>query len=139
MSALAHGNGFHLFEVVPLRAHGPLRWIARIAASVIAGLFVIIGAGETLFPHTENEGFTWEGAGVAVLGAWVVVSLIAAWHWEKLGGVSTVLAGVALGVFAFVTAGRNELLVALSLGLPLVLIGAAFLNADGKTSGVRAS
>ena len=67
--------------------------------------------------------------------AWIAVSMLGAWRWERLGGASGVMAGAAFGFFVYFTAGRNAELVALALGLPLIIISVGFLVADRRSGG----
>ena len=77
----------------------------------------------------SSEGISAIGVGVGILFGWVFLSMVAAWRWEKLGGLSCILVAVALGIFVAVTAGRNNALAALAMGLPIIAIGMAFLVA----------
>ena len=118
---------------VPFRAHGRVRWTARTLALLVAAYALIMGIGSAV--TEQEEPLTGTGVGVAVFLAWIVVSMLGAWRWERLGGASGVLAGVAFGFFVYFTAGRNEELVAVAMGLPLVIISVGFLVADRRTGG----
>jgi hypothetical protein len=74
-----------------------------------------------------SEPFTGEGFGVATMLATLTVSAAAAWKWERWGGAAEVAAALAFGVFVYVTAGSNQLIVALLLPSPWFLSGVLFL------------
>jgi hypothetical protein len=86
-----------------------------------------MGIGHLLYDDTE--GYVATGVGVGILFAWVFLSMVMAWRWEKLGGLSCILVAVSLGIFVAVTAGRNDAVAALAMGLPIIAIGMAFLVA----------
>ena len=74
------------------------------------------------------------GIVLAALLAWVIVTMLAAWRWEKLGGVSAILAGAVFGVFVLSTAASNEVELAALIGLPLVTVGVGFVVASRGAS-----
>ena len=113
--------------VVPLRSRGRTRWIARILGLLIAVFALTMGIGSGV---TEGFSLTAVGGGVFGFVVWITASMLMVWRWEKLGGLSCVLAGVGLGIFVAVTAGRNNAVVALAMGLPIIAIGVAFLIAS---------
>lgn len=118
-----------MLEVVPLRSVGWIRWIARILALLIA-LFVltwnIAGAVDLIGGASWQLTEFLEGVVLLCVGA----SMVLAWRWERLGGLLCVLEGIALGIVILLTADVNKIRVFLTLSLPLVVIGAAFLFAD---------
>ncbi len=118
---------------VPLRARGLIRWTARILALLIALFAATMGIGSAV--AESEEPLTVTGVGVAAFIVWIVVGMLAAWRWERIGGISGVLAGVALGFFVFFTAGRNEVLVAVMMSVPIIIVSAGFLVADRGTAG----
>jgi len=118
---------------VPFRTHGRVRWTARTLALLVAAYTLIMGIGTAV--AEQDEPLSGAGAGVAVFVAWIAMSMLGAWRWERLGGASGVMAGVAFGFFVYFTAGRNEELAALALGLPLIIISVGFLVADWRSEG----
>lgn len=120
-------NPRDLLEVVPLRSRGWLRWTARLVGLAVAVFVLVMVIGDAI--AESSEGISAIGVGVGILFGWVFLSMVAAWRWEKLGGLSCILVAVALGIFVAVTAGRNNALAALAMGLPIIAIGMAFLVA----------
>lgn len=109
------------------------RWVARIIGTLIAVFALFMLLGHLLFEEeVEEVEDTSEliGVGVGLIFAWVAGSLLAGWRWEKAGGISSVTVGVVLGIFVLFTAGSNQLIVAVSMGVPIIVIGALFLYAD---------
>lgn len=125
-------GSLHVSATVPLRSGGWLRWLARILGLTLAALFLLVGIGGAL---VEEPSWTGEGAVLAILGLWAVMSLLAAWRWETLGGLSGLLAGLALAAFAVGTAGSFRLMAAAVTGLPIILISVAFLAVGRKRAG----
>ena len=125
-----------LVRPVPLRAPGAFRWAARSvgAAVTLFSLVMVIGEG---IAEESGEGVSAEGVGVALLTAWLAASLMVGWRWERIGGLSAIVAGVALGIFISQTAGSNVLLVTFLLPLPIVAVGGAFLAANRWESTTR--
>jgi hypothetical protein len=74
-----------------------------------------------------SEPFTAEGFGVAAMLTTLTVSAAAAWKWERWGGAAELAAALAFGVFVYVTAGTNQIIVAFLLPSPWFLSGALFL------------
>ena len=114
-------------EPVPLRTGGVLRWCARGFGLTIALVFLF-----TLIAHAAigDEPLTGVGIAIAVISVWTSVSLLAAWRWEVAGGVSSVLVGLTLMGFVYVTAGHNKIPAAVAIGLPVTVLGALFLVAS---------
>ncbi len=125
---MAKYNSRNLAATVPLRTRSRIRWITRILALLIAIFALIIGIASVV--GEPEEPLTGTGVGVAVFLTWIVMGMLAAWRWEKLGGISSVLAGVAFGFFVYFTAGRNEVWAAILLSLPIIVVGAGFLIAN---------
>ncbi len=112
------------------------RWFARILGAIIAAftLFMLI-AHAVASVVADHEPLTATGAGVGVISMGVAASLLAGWRWETPGGVSCLVSGIVLGIFVFFTAGRNEIMVALALGAPIIVTGIAFLVASRAGAG----
>ena len=120
---------------VPLRCRGRMRWAARICALLIALFAATMAIGSAV--ADQDEPVTWTGIGVAMFVAWILLSMLTAWRWERLGGISGILNGVGFGLFVFFTAGRNEAIAAVALGAPIMAVGIGFLLAERETVGGR--
>lgn len=127
-----------LFAAVPFNSHGPIRWIARIIGLLVGMVFLAVSVGAW-----ANEGetidITSSGGGVLILSIWVFLSMLAFWRWERLSGLSTMLAGIALGIFTYVTALDNKAVAALTMGLPFMVIGCVFLFVSSTKRGHEAT
>jgi len=104
-----------------------VRWTARGLSIVTGGVFLlIIGLALT---NEDRPG----GAAVPVLillGLTLVAS-VAAWRWERIGGLVVILLAVGLTVAAYsssraVGLGSQALLPALLYGGPFLVVGALF-------------
>ncbi len=87
-------------------------WVFILVASLIAEGFDSIEA---------------EGTVLVALIFFAVIGVAIGFTREDIGGVIALLAGVALGVFAVITAGRNHWLAVLVSGGPFILTGVLFL------------
>ena len=103
---------------------GWVRWIARGLGSLAAVWWLFIGVAETISPHSPRSA---EGAILGALVTCAVLGVLAAWWKERIGGLVLVLAGSALCVFAYLTAGHNKLLAVLVSGGPFLAAGILFL------------
>lgn len=123
MAVVRHTGGTHSRLV---------RSSARIigATASVGWLFILISS-------LVVEGWsTLEGEGV-VLGALILLAIIGvavAFAAENSGGSIAFVAGLALSVFAVITAGRNHWLAVLVSGAPFVVSGALFII-DARTEG----
>ncbi len=117
-----------LTATVPLRTRGRIRWAARILGLLIAVFVATMGIGTAV--AEQEEPVTGTGVGVAVFAVWIFVTMLAGWRWEKLGGISGVLLGVGFGLFVYFTAGRNEILAAVLMSVPIIIVSVGFLVAD---------
>lgn len=107
-----------------------IRWIARILGS-LAAVFWVLALGSSLIYELTTGIFQISVEG-ATLGALVAVSALGvalAWRWEKIGGALLTISGVALAVFAWITAGHNRLFAVAISGLPFLIAGLLFLAA----------
>jgi hypothetical protein len=73
------------------------------------------------------EGIRGEGGVLAGLILIAVAGVVIAFFNEQMGGWVALLAGIALTVFALVTAGRNHWLAVLVAGAPFFVSGVLFL------------
>ena len=123
----------NLRDSVPLRTHGRIRWTARILGLLIAVFAATMAIGSAV--AEAGEPVTGTGVGVAVFVVCIIVGMLLAWRWEKLGGISGILVGVGFGFFVYFTAGRNEVPAAVLLSLPIVIVNLGFLVAARGTVG----
>jgi hypothetical protein len=93
-----------------------LRWIARVSAILLAGLFLLFAAFGLLLPHQGPAGREW--IAISFFGAACLLPLLS-WRWELLGAV---LSLACLATWA-VLAGEVRHLFAVMVALP----GALFL------------
>jgi hypothetical protein len=82
-----------------------------------------------------REPFTWEGALLGALIVANVTGVLLAWWRARLGGTVLVLAGAALCVFAYVSAGHNKGFAVLVSGAPFLLAGVLILSSRRGTRG----
>ncbi len=102
-----------------------MRWIARVIGWLATGYWLLIGI--LVIAMDEVGTWTWESTlitGFTLLGA---LAMLVAWWREGVGGLIAVVCGLGFSTFAFVTAGRNNLLAALVTGAPFLVAGALFL------------
>lgn len=109
-------------------------WLPRILGILLA-VFLSLFAFDVF---TEGYGF-WEVL-VALFMHLVptfllVVALVVAWRWERLGG----LLFIGLGVLFWLLLARADLIALLLIGLPAIVIGALFLWDGVLRGGRRAS
>ncbi|MBM3944528.1 MAG: hypothetical protein FJ317_03440 [SAR202 cluster bacterium] len=121
-----------LLGVVPLRAGGRIRWAARILGLLVVLFVLAWDIGGIVAIVTEGSVDSQEVVEAVVLSL-AAATLLAAWRWEKLGGLLGVLWGVALGIVTLFTVGPDrKVYLLLVSALPLIVIGGAFLVADGR-------
>jgi len=102
-----------------------IRWAAR-GLGTLAGavwLLAIIGSAVVEPPDARAT----EGVVLAILVVMAVGGVVLAWFRGRLGGLVLLGAGLALAVFACLTAGRNHVVAVAVSGLPFVLAGVMFL------------
>ena len=105
-----------------------MRWTGRGIGWVIGGLWVL-----SLLAHLIGDLVSGgsppetEGILLGVLVSIPVTGVVVTWWREKSGGVLAVIGGIALGTFAYVTAGRNKVWIMLFAGVPFVVSGTLFL------------
>ncbi|MEN8240812.1 MAG: hypothetical protein ABFS17_02735 [Chloroflexota bacterium] len=96
-----------------------VRWIVRIW-TLVPVLFII---GEIFFPHAEPSGVEWYEIFSLILLGLTVISLIAAWRWEALGGKLALGILVAFGILFMFTVERYFpaiIIILLALGMPAI-------------------
>ena len=111
-----------------VRAAQWLRRIARLIGS-LAAVFWVFSLTASFIGEVISDSFTWSSEG-AILGGLMIVSVIGvlvAWRRERTGGVILVLCGLALSVFAYISAGQNKAFAVLVSGVPFLVPGVLFL------------
>lgn len=107
------------------RGRATISWTARVIGLTASLMWVtMLGA------HLFEEGFQPLEAEGIILGAFIVIAVIGvatAFFNEDTGGSITLVAGVALTIFAVVTAGRNHWLAVMVSGAPFMAAGILFL------------
>lgn len=112
-------------QPIPPRGQATIKWMARLIGLTASLMWLtMIGADlvvEGILP-LEPEGII---LGVLILAA--VSGVATAFINDDVGGSITLVSGIALSVFALVTAGRNHWLAVLVSGAPFMVAGALFL------------
>ena len=115
-----------------------IRWIARLSSLTINSVFLLI-----LVLAVTNEDKP-QGAAIPVLVllALTMVSCLAAWRWERAGGIAVLVSAVALGLAAYAASDtyglEPRLLAPLLYAVPYLLVGTLFLwAARGQRSSWR--
>lgn len=108
------------------RGQATISWTARVIG-LTASLMWLTMLGAHLFEEgimpLEAEGMT---LGALILIA--VAGVVTAFFKEDTGGSITLVAGIALSIFALVTAGRNHWLAVMVSGAPFAAAGILFLT-----------
>lgn len=106
-----------------------IRWMARLSSLAINSVFLLI-----LFLALTNEDKP-QGAAIPVLVllALTMGSCLAAWRWERPGGIAVLVGAVCLGVAAYAAsrtyAAGSHFLAPLLYAVPYLLVGTLFLAA----------
>lgn len=104
-----------------------MRWVRRVArglGTLAAAWWLFVGAAEAI---VGREPWTLEGAQLGVLIVANGAGVALAWWRERIGGTVLVVAGAALCLFAYLTAGHNKGLAVLVSGAPFLLAGVLIL------------
>jgi len=115
-----------LFGLVPKKNRRVARYIARALSVLPAAFYFVV----TAMIATGGVVSGPEGAITGAISAWITASLLIAWRWERIGGLSSIASAVALGVVINVEAGGNTDGVELALCGPVIFAGGAFLLAS---------
>jgi hypothetical protein len=104
-----------------------LRWTARLLSIVTCSVFLLI----VLFAITNEDKPTLPAIFVMALLGLVILGCIAAWRWEKVGGMVVVVGAVCLTAAALVASlsfglGGSSILAALVYGVPFLIVGLMF-------------
>jgi len=112
---------------VPVQHGVSLRWLTRILSIMVSGVFLLI-----LFLAVVNEDKP-QGAAIAVLALLVltIAATLAAWRWERVGGIVVAILALCLGAVSYSASlafglGSLSLLPALLYGAPFVALGSLF-------------
>jgi hypothetical protein len=101
-----------------------LRWIARILGTLIVLFWLIValayGTGEPSEQGTED-------IIMAILVLGTSIGILLAWKFERIGGIITLLFGIAHSIFALFASGHNHAFAMLISGGPFIVIGILFL------------
>jgi signal transduction histidine kinase len=104
-----------------------IRWIARLSSLAINSVFLLI-----LFLALTNEDKP-QGAAIPVLVllALTMVICLAAWRWERVGGIAVLVGAVCLGSAAYAASrtygAGSHFLAPLLYAVPYLLVGTLFL------------
>jgi hypothetical protein len=112
-----------------------VRWILRGArglGTLAAAWWLFVGAAEAI---AGREPWTLEGALLAILVVANGAGAALAWWREWIGGTVLIVAGAALCLFAYLTAGRNKGVAVLVSGAPFLLAGALILASRRRSRG----
>ncbi len=110
-----------------------LHWTPRILC-ILAILFVSLFALDSF----SSERTFWQNTAALMLhlipSFALIAVLIVAWKWEKVGGITLTIIGLAFGIFIFIFNFKkshsvaNSLLTTLILCIPFVLAGILFIR-----------
>jgi hypothetical protein len=116
-----------------------MRWIARILG-MVAGVFWLLIMVVTVVAELISNGFSPSGEGEILAGLVILAfaSVLIAWRREAIGGALTLLTGVALGSFSYITASRNKIGIMLFTGALFAIPGVLFLICGRKARLARA-
>jgi hypothetical protein len=103
---------------------------ARGLGTLAAAWWLFIGAAEAI---AGREPWTMEGALLSVLIAANATGAALAWWREQIGGTVLVVAGAALCLFAYLTAGHNKGIAVLVSGAPFLLAGLLLLASGWRS------
>lgn len=110
------------------------RWIrlaGRLIASIAALLWLFVIIAQVVIGLQKGQDvFTLEGSLLGILILVNAVGTVLAW-WKPVIGANAILAGgLALSVFALISAGRNHAVAVLVSGAPFLLAGILILTAS---------
>jgi len=106
------------------------RWAGRIIGILVIGGFlltlIVSGISEAIAGNWEALSDI-EGIMLAVITAVALAGCILSWWRELPAGIIVILAAVTMGTYSGITAGRNNIIVGLMLGLLYIAPGVLFL------------
>ncbi len=111
-----------------------LRWMARFLSIVVSAMFLLI----MVLAITNEDKPTATAVPVIILLAMTIMECLAAWHWEKAGGIALMVGAIFLFAAAYSSSlasglGSISLLPALIYGVPFLVIGILFWMSSQKT------
>jgi hypothetical protein len=113
-----------------------LRWIARIFGTLIVLLWLIVAlAYGTLEPSELGA----EDIMMAILVVGTTIGVLLAWKLERIGGIITLLFGIAHSIFALFASGHNHAFAMLISGGPFIVIGILFLIVSARSTRFKIS
>lgn len=119
------------------RATKWMRWIARGIGS-LAGAYWFLALVGHLIWGDDTQVFL-EGAMLAGLVITTVLGVLIAWWRERIGGTIVITGAIALGAFAYITAGHNKAFAMLVVGVPFLVPGILFLASWRRSRRLRIS
>jgi hypothetical protein len=113
-----------------------LRWSARIFGTTIVFSWMIVALAY------GTQGFTEQGTEdtfMAILVVGTTIGVLLAWKYEKIGGLITLLFGIAHSIFALFASGHNHAFAMLISGGPYISTGILFLLAYTRSLKLQTS
>ena len=104
-----------------------IRKIARIASVIVGGYWAFALSMEAIM--LKKMVWNLETTLLATLVVILLIGVVIAWINEKIGGTVLILAGIGFSVFAYFSAGRNQILAMSVSGVPFIICGIFFLIA----------
>jgi hypothetical protein len=127
-------------RTVPGKTANWVRLAARFLSLATSGVFLLI----TYLAVTSEDGLKAPAIWVLALLALTILACLAAWRWEKVGGILVVVGAIGLGISATYSSsafglGAFAFLASLIYGLPFLLVGVLFLLSDRMARNAEAS
>lgn len=113
-----------------------LRWTARIFGTTIVFFWLIVALAYGI-QGSPKQGM--EDTLMAILVVGTTVGVLLAWKFERMGGLITLLFGIAHSVFALFAAGHNHAFAMSISGGPYILTGILFLLAYTRSQKLQTS
>ena len=104
-----------------------IRKIARIASVIVGGYWAFALSMEAIM--LKKMVWNLETTLLVTLVVILLIGVVIAWINEKIGGTVLILAGIGFSVFAYFSAGRNQILAMSVSGVPFIICGILFLIA----------
>ena len=104
-----------------------IRKIARIASVIVGGYWAFALSMEAIM--LKKMVWNLETTLLATLVVILLIGVVIAWINEKIGGTVLILAGIGFSIFAYFSAGRNQILAMSVSGVPFIICGILFLIA----------
>jgi succinate dehydrogenase hydrophobic anchor subunit len=113
-----------------------LRWIARISGTLIVLFWLIVAFA---YGTGEPSELGAEDIMMAILVVGTTIGVLLAWKLERIGGVITLLFGIAHSIFAIFASGHNHAFAMLISGGPFIVIGILFLIVSARSTRFKIS